>query len=279
MQGFTETSSNCYIKNEYLDLFRSMSLTDFNSFENYNGGTDLVKASLDSFRRRVRFTCDENGQTFFLKYYTRPPIGKQIKNWLNHREIRSMSFSDMGPVDELNSAGINIPEVVAFGEDFGCLFEKRSFIVTAKILGEALERKLPSCFESREHYNNNERIAFIVKLADFARRFHKTGYRHRDFYLAHIFWSIDNGFYLIDLFRAFKPCMSERYRIKDIAQLYYSCPSSVFTRVEKLRFYKNYAEVEKLKTKDKNFIRKVIKKAVKMARHDKKRDRTVPFEN
>jgi len=66
---------------------------------------------------------------------------------------------------------------------------------------------------------------FIGRAANFIRRFHDTGFRHRDLYFCHIFYNDNDEFYLIDLARVFKPLfLCERFRIKDIAQIHYSAP-------------------------------------------------------
>ena len=89
-------------------------------------------------------------------------------------------------------------------------FEKQSFIITEKIPNaESLERKLPDFFyQPSAQENKKQKDRFINDLADFARLFHDTGFRHRDFYLAHIFMDEAGSFYLIDLQRAFKPLLS-----------------------------------------------------------------------
>jgi hypothetical protein len=83
---------------------------------------------------------------------------------------------------------------------------------------------------------------------------------------------------LIDLARVFGPIvLRRRFQIKDIAQVYYSAPGKHFTKTDRLRFYKAYTGQSKLTKKDKIFIRKVINKAERMARHDLKHGRVVPF--
>ncbi|MDO8302942.1 MAG: lipopolysaccharide kinase InaA family protein, partial [Sedimentisphaerales bacterium] len=127
--------------------------------------------------------------------------------------------------------------------------------------------------------NLKSKIVFINSLAGFARTFHATGYCHRDFYLAHIFHH-DGVFYLIDLQRAFRPLLfSHRYRIKDIAQLSYSASKKYFSRTDRLRFYRAYSGRKLLNEKDKSFIRAVVKKMFRMADHDSRHGRTIPFEN
>jgi heptose I phosphotransferase len=146
---------------------------------------------------------------------------------------------------------------------------------------ESLERKLPDCFGlSNTAENLKLRREFIHKLAQFTRKFHQTGLRHRDLYFSHIFHSRDGSFYLIDLQRVFKPViLARRFRIKDIAQLYYSAPGRHFSSTDRLRFYLSYSGKKTLDHSDKTFIRNVTKKTKQIARHDTRHGRAVPFEN
>ena len=84
-----------------------------------------------------------------------------------------------------------MPKTVAYGEQWGRLFEKRSFIITERIpAAESLEKKLPDCFNKPATAENLKlRRNFITQLAGFVKRFHETGYRHRDLYFSHIFYN------------------------------------------------------------------------------------------
>ncbi|GAI94186.1 unnamed protein product, partial [marine sediment metagenome] len=56
-------------------------------------------------------------------------------------------FWELNAVGKLAQFGINTLRVVCYGEKWGMIFEKRSFIITEKIPdAESLERKLPECF-------------------------------------------------------------------------------------------------------------------------------------
>jgi len=217
-------------------------------------------------------------KTLFLKRYENPGMLTQIKNWFSHHSYKSMMSFDLEPVENLTCAGINTPKVISYGERWGIFFEKRSFIITEKIPNaESLEQKLPNCFRKHPTTENlKQRKQFIKQLSQFARKFHDTGYRHRDFYLAHIYYSEDGTFYLIDLQRVFKPwLLAERFRLKDIAQLCYSAPQSAFSKTDRLRLYKWYAGKNFLNKQDKIFIRRVISKVNRIARHDAKHGRFV----
>ena len=285
-QEFVETSDSFFYDPAYESALAKLGLTSVGAVFSFESATNLGKDNLARFRSRVQFEIDAPGSsqrtTAFLKRYDRPPISVQLKNWLCARAKTSCGLLEFASSSRLSAFGIDTPKTICCGEQWAGLFEKRSFIMTEKIRdAEALERRLPDCFAA-EATSGNLRLRrdFISRLADFVKGFHETGYRHRDLYFAHIFCSDDGRFYLIDLARAFKPLiLSRRFQVKDIAQIYYSAPGRLFSNTDRLRFYLRYAGRGRLAGRDKLFIRKAVKKARRMARHDVKHGRKVPFEN
>jgi len=281
---FVETSNSFFVNTGYETALSKLGLSSIDAVFSFSTAETLAKNNLARFRSRLQFEIDSLASppsaTVFLKRYNHPPISVQLRNWLAARSRKSCGFHESESVSGLTAAGVNTPKTIAFGEQWGVLFEKRSFIITEKIPdAEALERKLPACFDGRPTAENLRlRRNFIGQLAIFIRKFHETNYRHRDLYFSHVFYSEHGGFYLIDLARAFRPVvMSRRFQIKDIAQLYYSAPGRYFSTTDRLRFYVVYTGRSKLTNKDKVIIRKVINRAERMARHDKKHGREVPF--
>ncbi|MHC4751008.1 MAG: lipopolysaccharide kinase InaA family protein, partial [Planctomycetota bacterium] len=283
-QGYVEISKSFFIKADFEPQFKKLTLISIDAVFSFNAAKNLTKNNLARFRSRLQFEIkspvSRQPTTVFLKRYDLPPILVQLKNWLPARSRKSCSFLEFTSADELAAAGINTPNTIAYGEQWGALFEKRSFIITEKIPdSESLERKLPDCFGGPATAENLKmRRNFITRLAGFIKKFHETNYRHRDLYFSHIFYSDDGKFYLIDLARAFRPIvLHRRFQIKDIAQIYYSAPAQHFSNTDRLRFYIGYTRQSRLTSKDKIFIRKVINKAKRMARHDIKHGREVPF--
>jgi hypothetical protein len=265
---------------EYKEAFARLGLTSIDSVFAFHVGKDPGGSVIPKYRSRLQFEIDRPAKTFFMKRYDRPAMSAQIKNWFWHGSRKSMMSCDRDPAEILTSAGIRTPRAIAWGEQWGVLFEKRSFIITEKIQdAESLEERLPPCFQNDVNTPNiAEQRQLIRELGEFARKFHGMGYRHRDFYLCHIFYGNDRTFYLIDLQRVFKPgLLAERYRVKDIAQLHYSAPGGVFSRTDRLRFYKAYTGKSHLDRRNKTFIRKVIHKTERMARHNRKHGVPVPF--
>ncbi len=287
-QKFEETSKSFFIDLDYKTAFNKLGLTSIGAIFSFNAAKNLTKNNLAGFRKRLQFEINsplhqKNGRqttTVFLKRYDGPPILTQLRNWLSHRSRNSCSFLEFEQTNELATTGINTPKIISYGQQLGVFFEKRSFIITEKIPNaESLERKLPNFFTDPATTENLKlRRGFIAQLAGFVKKFHQTNFRHRDLYLSHIFYDDKGKFHLIDLARAFKPIiLSQRFRVKDIAQLYYSAPAKYFSNTDRLRFYFGYTGRDKLTDKDKIFIRKVLNKARRMARHDIKHGRTIPF--
>ena len=273
MKNFIQISPIFFVRSDFVDCFRKLGLESMDDVFSFSKGKNLSKDNLAAFRQRIMFDTDSPKTTLFLKRYQNIPKLKQKRNWLTRRKRISMMDCDRRPAEDLQKLGINTPQTIAFGQEWQGLFEKRSFIITEKIPASAsLEEKLPDYFL-------HQRKNFIKNLAAFVREFHKTGYRHRDLYLCHIFCNPQNQFTLIDLNRAFKPqFFSERYLIKDLAQLYYSAPGETFTKSDRLRFFLAYLQKNKLSKKDKILINKIKSKAQKMTKHDKKHGRVPPFE-
>lgn len=285
-QRFLEVSESSFIDTEYESGLRNLGLTSVCAVFSFDRATNLSKSNLAGFRSRFQFEIDAptSGRrtTVFMKRYERPPISLQIKNWLGARGRRSCAKIEFETASRLKEYGINTPKTLCYGEQWGRIFEKRSFIITEKLPdAESLERRLPDCFtDSPTAERLKSKRDFIGRLAEFVRRFHKTGYCHRDLYFSHIFHGNVNRFYLIDLARAFKPILlHRRFRIKDIAQLHFSAPGSRFSSTDRMRFYLRYAKCDRLTERDKVFIRKVMSKARRMAKHEIKHGRDVPFEN
>ena len=284
-RGLTEISKSFFIASQYRPALGKLGLTSIDAVFSF-AAEDMNKKNLAAFRSRMKFDIAAPGSsqptTVFLKRYNRPPAAHQLANWLAARARKSCGALEYAVTTELSAAGIGTPRPVCYGEQWGLLFEKRSFIMTEKIAdAEALERRLPRCFsEPPTKQNLRLRRSLVAQLAGFVRKFHETGYRHRDLYFSHVFCNDAGRFFLIDLARAFKPwLLGRRFQIKDLAQLYYSAPGRHFSGTDRLRFYVGYTGRRELAAADKLFVRQIIGKARRMAQRERKHGRQVPFES
>lgn len=267
---------------EYEQILRRLGLTNIEAVFSFSAGKELKKSNLADYRSRVQFETASPAKTLFLKRFNKPPVLVQLKNWLAGHGRKSCASFDFDTANKLLAKGINTARLVCFGEQFGLIFEKRSFCITEKIAdAESLERRLPDFFHGQQNAAKLRlKRSFIEQLAKFVRKFHETGYRHRDLYLSHIFYNDSGEFYLIDLSRAFRPLLlRQRYRIKDLAQLHYSAPGKYFSKTDRLRFFLSLTGKKRLNRNDKSVINRITKKSRRMAKHDKKHNRIAPFEN
>lgn len=272
-------SDNLFVDPEYLNSFRALGLTDIEAVFRFEGGVNLSKDNLSRHRSRIRFEIGEPTTTLFLKRYDQTPVMTQIRNWIETGRRVSSADRDRLPGEALAAAGIATPQVVAYGTEWGGWFERRSFVVTRMLEGaEALERRMPDAWQSGKKDSAAERRRFLEGLADFVRRFHATGYCHRDLYLAHLFHDAAGRLYLIDLQRAFRPRLRGwRWRIKDLAQLHYSAPGEWVSCSDRLRFYHRYVGRQRLTWLDRWRIARIRARAWRMADHDFRHGREAPF--
>ena len=279
VDDLTKLAEGFFVDSDYRSQLAPLGLDTLDGVFTFQQGENLLKANLASWRHRIRFQLPD-GRFAYLKRYVNPPKSVQFKAWLQHGRRRFLSEYDKGPASLLRQVDVLIPHVIACGGVRCGWLEEKSFIITLEIPNAcSLEKKLPEYFYDNNRQSDTSRKDFIIKTADFVRRFHQTGYRHRDLYLAHLFLSGGETLYLIDLHRTFQPrLLANRFQIKDIAQLHYSCPGDVISLADRLRFYRAYRQKNRLTAADKAWIRKVHAKAVRIGRHDRKHGREVPFE-
>jgi hypothetical protein len=268
-----------FVADDFAGVLSSMGVDSLEAVFSIEQGKDLAKKTIGRYRRRIELEVTSvTGQPtkLYLKRYDHPPIGRQLANWLAHRRRVSFAGVEHETASALIAAGIGTPRTVAWGCQWSLLFEQRSFLITQQVPdSDSLERRLPACFSDSGRLR--DRRQFVRSLAQFIKRFHQTGYRHRDLYLSHIFCSTSGQFCLIDLARAFRPFLARRFQIKDLAQLHYSAPARVFSRTDRLRFYLAYCDHRRLTGSDKSLIMAVLKKARRMASHNRKHGTPVPF--
>lgn len=265
----------------FVPALTAMGLTTLDRVFAFDHCEDVNAKGLARHRSRVCFRLEPGGPMVYLKRYTHTPVLRQLANWFDHRRRCCTSVYDGHRTEELDAVGVAVPRTLAYGYEWDGLFERRSFIMILEIPNAvSLEEQLPACMTDFSPSMAQQRKAFIRQIAEFVRRFHATGCRHRDLYLCHFFLDREGQLHMIDLHRVFKPILlSGRFRMKDIAQLYYSSPGRLISRADRLRFYLYYRQKKKLTWYDKSFINQVKRKARKIAVRDLQRGKTVPFES
>lgn len=118
------------------------------------------------------------------------------------------------------------------------------------------------------------KTALIRKVATIAKTLHENGINHRDFYLCHFLLDPETlqnpealTLYLIDLHRAgLHRRLRRRWRLKDLAGLYFSSKDQGLTARDYWRFIKAYRQkpLRDIIVKEKKFWKKVTARGDKL---------------
>ena len=219
-------------------------LTELEDVFRLDSGVRLDKAGLERWRQRWRLVLvDEKGEqrTRYLKRFERPPLGRQWQRWREGHAWLSTAGVEWTNARLLAEAGVAAVEAVAFGQDMLGWWERRSFVLTRAVEGDALERWVPGHLPpvSRETDLAGRRV-LLGNLARLVGGLHRAGFVHRDLYLSHVFIA-GRELRLIDLQRVFRPrWRRRRWVVKDLAALHFSTPADRVGRWERLRFLCRY---------------------------------------
>jgi len=233
----------------------------------YSKGELLDKATLPSWRERMRFELPGAG-TLYLKRYTSPPMGQQLRRMLSGCVRCGTARIEWERMREVAAAGVACVRAVAVGEEMAGAWERRSVLVTAEVAGESLER-----YVVREPGRWSREL--VEELARFVARFHRSGLVHRDLYLSHVFMEATGdqfAFRLIDLARVFRPrWLRRRWVVKDLASLNYSTPAGSATVGDRLRFLRVYLGRDRFRAGGRRLIQQIVHKTGRIAGHDARR--------
>lgn len=231
----------------------------------------LLRALPDRENWRLELHAAQHGPrgAYLKKHHTRT-WGQWLRAKLGAGPGATPGRVEAENIEGMNRLPIPAMRLVAWGEklhDDGLL---ESFVLTDELAGYTqLDDYLPVRFAKRSRDDNHRRDreldCLTRQVAALARRFHESGYNHRDLYCCHFFIREDSpGQFrvnLIDLQRVqHRRHFRWRWIIKDLAQLAYSAPRDQISCSQKMRFIKAYLGVLKLRPIDKRFIREVLRK-------------------
>ncbi len=196
-------------------------------------------------RRTLRTEVD--GRGYFVKIHRGVGWGEIFKNLLTAKLPVLGAGQEYQAIQRLTEVGVPTMTSVAYGERGSNPAEQHSFIVT--------EELAPTV--SLEDYSVNWlaqppeprlKWALIAEVARMTGMMHKAGVNHRDCYICHFLLHTDkpvtaDDFKLsvIDLHRAqSRAKITQRWRNKDLAGLYFSALGIGLTKRDKLRFLRAY---------------------------------------
>ena len=223
-------------------------------------------------RKTLRFLY--RGKPYFLKLHSGIGWAEVFKNLAQLRLPVMSASNEYQAILALQRAGVYTLTVAVYALEGWNPAALRSMIVTAELTGTV----------TLEHYcanwaatppSANVRLRLLCAVADMARRMHRAGINHRDFYLCHFhldessFQEQEVRCYLIDLHRAqIREQTPRRWRIKDLAGLYFSAMDCGLSRRDLLRFMHHYSEggLRRALGRDRRLWSQVEKRAVALYR-------------
>lgn len=200
-------------------------------------------------RRTLRF--DMLGQSYFVKMYQGVGWWRVWKSLLTFRAPPVFSaYNEWLAIKILTELGVDTMTTVAYGERGRNPVARQSFLVTQDL--QPTESLEDFCSKWDVHPPPvTLKRALLARIAEVTRLLHSHGINHRDYYLCHFLLDLTPGreqitaenvrIYLIDLHRVqFRKRVPKRWRIKDLASLYFSALDIGLTRRDHLRFIRHY---------------------------------------
>ncbi|MFA6293787.1 MAG: lipopolysaccharide kinase InaA family protein [Victivallales bacterium] len=199
----------------------------------------------------------------YIKRYRPEPFMSRLKNMLSLRPCRFPgALNEWEAVIAFHRMSLPTMQPLACGMSGG-----NSCILTLGITDYARASELFAKFAKGERVRRRK---LIGRIAGLAAGMHLAKMAHQDFYLVHVFVreKDDDSVFLIDLQRViFKESFSERWRVKDLAQLLFSADKLV-SRTDILYFWKLYtAMAGGGMYGDSALAGRIVRKAARIRRH------------
>lgn len=227
-------------------------------------------------RQTLRVQLD--GAAYYLKRHQGVGLGEIFKNWLVGKRPILGARNEFQACRHLEARGLTAPRVAAFAENDAPAPSRSSFVLTDELAGyEDLKVKTLRWLEAAPTPLEKRRL--LMRVADFARRFHEAGLVHRDFYLCHLLEHPDpsRDLGVLDLHRAliFEE-IPRHWRLKDLAALLYSSLDLPISRMSWLRFVRVYTGCPLKETfaEDGAFWQEVYERALKLYRKGERKSLT-----
>ncbi len=231
-------------------------------------------------RSVVKFSLwyEDKESAFFCKRHFKPENKDKWKDLLAFKWSPSDGKQELDNIKLVTELGIPTMTPVAWGEEEGSSFNRKSFLVTESLgelerLEDYLVRKYGKELNAQER---KEKQALIQKVAEMAKKFHGANLCHRDFYCGHFLVKEQKNdlpiLYLIDLQRVRKYCyLRRRWKTKDLAALNFTAFPEAISKTDRLRFFYTYLNVMKLTRSHKRWINQILTRTQKMDRHTSKK--------
>ncbi|MGI9293764.1 MAG: lipopolysaccharide core heptose(I) kinase RfaP [Pseudomonadales bacterium] len=185
---------------------------------------------------------------YFIKIHHGIGWREIIKELLSLRLPIVSAINEKKAIDFLHSHNITTVTLAGYGQRGSNPARMQSFVITDALEDSVTLKDITENWPARPPAYK-EKQALLRSVAGIARTMHEAGMNHRDFYLCHFRMLTADGFfdakapplYLMDLHRAQRrESVPLRWRVKDIAALYFSASDIDLTARDFYRFMRLY---------------------------------------
>ena len=211
------------------------------------------------------------GRGYFAKIHEGVGWGEIFKNLISLRLPVISAMNELNAIAHLEEAGVATMHAVAGARHGWNPAHVKSCVVTRELTDTVSLEELAEAGGTSVH--NKRRL--IASVAGMARKMHRSGMNHRDFYICHFLVKRadleagvdDPRVYLIDLHRAqLRSSVPRRWLVKDLAGLLFSSLDTGMTRRDYLRFLRLYSgqSLREVLKDEAGFWADVIKRALRL---------------
>lgn len=205
---------------------------------------------------------------YFIKQHRGVGYLEILKNWLQGKAPVVSAKNEWRAIHLLHRLGLAAPPLYGYGERGWNPAQRQSFVLLGEVESESLEQITANWQASPPTIKRKRTL--IREVARIAKIMHEHGMNHRDFYLCHFLErKSDQQLCLLDMHRAqLRAETPLRWRIKDLAGLYFSSKDIGLTPRDYLRFIAIYSGTSAAKAlrKEKEFWQAVMQRGEKLYR-------------
>jgi len=209
---------------------------------------EIYREPSGSARRTLRF--ERSGLGYFLKLHWGVGWREIFKNLVSLRLPVLGARNEWQAIRRLEQIGVETMHLAGFGEEGWNPARRRSFVITRELRDTVSLEDYCMDWVVRPP-DPAVKWALIRRVAQMTARMHDHGMNHRDLYICHFLlhrpWARPQDplhLYLIDLHRVqMRSAIPRRWRVKDLAALYFSTLHIGLGRRDLYRFIRWYMQV------------------------------------
>lgn len=210
----------------------------------------IMQLSGEKFRQqknRITERITLGDRTYFIKKHYGIGLKEMLKNLITGRLPVMGARNEWRALEKLAALAVHVPRVVAFGERGRLPLTRQSFIIMEEIKHNHSLETLSLAWQTQApSFALKQKL--LAHVAHITRTLHQHEMDHRDLYICHFLLdtnaSLPLKLFLIDLHRAhIHTKLPARWRIKDLASLYFSSKNVRLTSRDYLRFMALYRGV------------------------------------